>query len=145
MLSTLRKCTVWLSMFSPTMISSSALLSKTWNFLRRFFAKDTQYDPKTRVTKKTLSFTVHFGNGAQINMLSARGKKTKISNIWVNLKNIFKNVGYTYFFISINGRMMQKKVTNRLWKSRACIPLSCSAGVIFSIYLMQSIYSILFV
>jgi hypothetical protein len=62
--------------------------------------------------------------------LGDNGEWSKLSSIWANLKDIFKNVGYTVLLNDV------KKVKNRPWKSRACVP-SKVAHRKFGRYLLQ--------
>ncbi len=119
------KRTQFYSTFLPTTISLPQRCHQKHDVWLHFFSKNAQNDRKRTVTKATLNFTPRFQQQRSVMLLTfgENGEWLKISNIWANLKKIFENVGSTVFCI-YKWLKHAKQLKNRLWKSRACVPLT---------------------
>jgi hypothetical protein len=108
------------SAFSPT----TPRFRRKREVLLRFSAENTQNDPKTHSYEDSV-LPPRFRRqcSAMLRAFGKNGEWSNTSSIWTNLKNIFENVGVLRF-VSVSDWKTQKKFKNRLWKSRACVPLS---------------------
>ncbi len=103
----------------------------------RAFAENAKFDSafstkmfqtihKRTFTKTALNLTPHFRQqrSAMLRAFSRNGEWSKTSNIWAKLKNFRKCWLYCVLYLLVTERC-KKTFKNRLWKSRACVPLRC--------------------
>ncbi len=121
----LPKAHIFTPCFRQQQLVNSALLLKTQSLNLLFHQKTLKTIWKHTVAKATLNLTPHFQHQRSV-ILRAFGEKgewSKTSNIWANLKKIFKDQSFTFFLHLLVIERCKKRFKNRLWKSRACIPL----------------------
>jgi hypothetical protein len=114
------------SAFSPTTISLTPRFRRKHEVWLRFFAENAQNDPKTHSYEDNAQFNAAFSATTLSYASRFRRKRQVIEN--------FKYLGefeeyfrkwwlYCVLYLLVTERC-KKKFKNRLWKSRACVPLS---------------------
>ncbi len=104
------------SLFLPTTISLTSRCCQKRKIWLHFFAEDALNDPKPYSYEDNAKLSSVFWR--QCSVQQKLGVTKNFENR-ANLEEIVDNVGCTEFCILIHA----KKVTNRLWKFRVCVPL----------------------
>jgi hypothetical protein len=114
------------SPFSPTTISSTQRFRRKREVWLRFFAENAQNDPKTHNCEDSAKFNSAFSATTLSHASRFRRKRQVIENFEYlgEFEEYFRKYWlYCVFYLLVTERC-KNNFKNRLWKSRACVPLT---------------------
>jgi hypothetical protein len=111
--------------FSPTTISITPRFCRKREVWLRFFAENAQNDPKTHSYEDSAKFNSAF-SATRLSHASRFRRKRRVIKNYEYLCKFEEYFGWLdcvlYLLVT---EICKKKFKNRLWKSRACVPLRC--------------------